>query len=123
MQIKDHWLQGDNIQPAEYPQPRRRSQAALSGFTTSPPAARWKARLRICVRPTPRPQRIWCSAVTAVIVQLAPFNRVTWHARVSFWQRPLGGLNQYIIGISRRSNRSAIITTPGSVAIIRPIRW
>ena len=43
-------------------------------------------------------RRMWCCASDGRIVQLAPFNVVTWHAGVSHWDGR-SGLNNWSIGV------------------------
>lgn len=97
MQIKNHWLQGDNISRQETPNlggaltPRYLVYHFTAGSSL-------ESSVKHLCSPQAKASAHLVLGRDGRIVQLAPFNRVTWHAGVSAWQG-LAGLNQHSIGI------------------------
>ena len=97
MQIKDHWLQGDNISRQNTPNigGDLKPRFLIYHFTAG---SSLESSVEHLCSPDAKASAHLLLGRDGRIVQLAPFNRVTWHAGVSAWQG-LSGLNQYSIGI------------------------
>ncbi|MCX9156325.1 N-acetylmuramoyl-L-alanine amidase [Niveibacterium sp. 24ML] len=97
MDIKNHWLTGERIRKQETPNrggalKPRFLVMHFTGGASAQSSADW-----LC-NPAARASAHLVLARDGSIIQLAPFNVVTWHAGVSQWNGVVG-LNQHSIGI------------------------
>lgn len=101
MKIKNHRLYEDDGQPVEFiPTPNVSSYALQPQYLVMHYTAGKTVRSAVNTLTNPR---VSASAHLVIgrdgsVVQLAEFNKVTWHAGRSAWQG-LNGLNKYSIGI------------------------
>lgn len=97
MDIKNHWLTGERIRKQETPNrggalKPRFLVMHFTGGASAQSSVEW-----LC-NPAARASAHLVLARDGSIIQLAPFNVVTWHAGVSQWNGVVG-LNQHSIGI------------------------